>query len=138
MTQPEQTYAYEVAEMVRCAGPDVAARAHEARRDRDGADYGAATLLLDAVRLPDTAEMRHTADVAEMLRGGHHNAALSMHAAYVTAEFEHEDLTGIAPEALTLDVWLAGLLLSADAWRRTEGLPACDCDADAGRACRYV
>lgn len=123
MDDSDRIHIYDIAEMIVCAGIDIARRAHEIGQG-DGqaseAALGAVDLLLLAVEQPDTAEMRHTADVAEMIFGGHAASAFSMHVAHVTAEHEREDLG--ASEANELDLYLAGALLEANSWRLSVGL----------------
>ncbi len=57
----------------------------------------------------------HTHDVAQMIAAGDLNAAASMYAAYVLAEFEREDCSGCP--ANMLDIWMAGQLLEQVAKR---------------------
>jgi hypothetical protein len=115
------SYLYDTAETILCSGPDIARHLHALQEACDDAELAAAAVLLHAVESPATAEMRHTADVAEMILSGERDAAVSMHAAYECAEREREDLG--ASEANLLDLYLAGVLLEADAWRRGTGLP---------------
>lgn len=58
-----------------------------------------------------TTRAPHTHDIVDMIAAGDYRAAAMMHAAYVTAEYEREDLSG--HPANTLDMWLAGAILEA-------------------------
>jgi hypothetical protein len=118
----EAPHTEDVAEMMMCAGVDVARRSHDAavRTARfGGADLAAAERLLRAVELGNTEE-QHTRDTAEMLFEGHGAAALSAHKSYVRAEYERCELT--QTDTNDLDYWLAGLLIEADQGRRAMGL----------------
>ena len=75
-----------------------------------GADWDELLVLAAAHVIPAAP---HTADVAEMIAAGSVLAARAMHIAYVTAEFEREDLG--AGEANMRDIWMAGVLLLAAA-----------------------
>jgi hypothetical protein len=118
----EAPHTQDVAEMMMCAGVDVARWSHNAavRTARfGGADLAAAERLLRAVESGDTAE-QYTRDTAEMLFEGHGAAALSAHESHVRAEYERCELT--MTDSNDLDYFLAGLLLEADQARCAMGL----------------
>jgi hypothetical protein len=125
---PLAPHTADIAELLAADRWDVAAHVHElAAGQASETDLWMARALFDAPweqvspeQVSPGTPVRHTADVAELLAAGHRNAALAMHEAYVMAEFEREDAG--ASNANMVDIWMAGLLLIADAARRDMGL----------------
>lgn len=129
---------YETAETLLCAGSDFARLGISPGKS---AAHDVAGLLLEAAEIPaatgpapthtsnepapthtlNPVTLHHTCDVLEMIRDGHGNAALSMHLAFAAAEMERDELE--PDSANLLDIYVAGVVLDAERWRREQCLP---------------